>query len=67
MADQSPKTPIGQGIKKSKNKRTSGSMRKAHQTRGAFLIEFKAPAQPMDLIQREVPVGLGPSSFHTDK
>lgn len=62
MAEQSPKTPVGQGIAKDKKKRTSGSIRKSHQSRGAFLVEFKAPAQPMDLLRREVPIGVGPSS-----
>lgn len=68
MAD-SPKqtTPTGQGIVKDKKKRTSGSIRKSHQSSGAFLIEFKTPAQPMDLIHRVVPVGLGPSALLTGK
>lgn len=65
MADlPEQKTPPGQGIRK---KRTSGSLRKAHISKGAFLIEFKSPAEPMDMLRRDVPVGLGPTSLLSGK
>eukprot|EP00877_Chromochloris_zofingiensis_P008714 jgi/Chrzof1/4096/Cz13g20070.t1 len=65
MADSPEQTtPTGQGIKK---KRTSGSIRRSHLTKGAFLIEFKTPAQPMDMLRRDVPIGIGPSTLFSGK
>jgi hypothetical protein len=51
-------TPAGKGIQPS-TRRSSGSVRKSHLGRGAFVIEFAKPVEPMDMIRREVPIGVG--------
>lgn len=44
-----------------KAKRTSGSIRADHQQRGALLIEFAQPMEPMDMVRRDdLPIDLGP-------
>lgn len=51
----------------SKAKRTSGSIRKHHQQRGAFLIEFAAPNEPVDMLLRDMPVGVGSGPLQAGK
>lgn len=60
MAEQATAaTPRGKGIKP-KGRRGSGTIRHAHQERGAFLIEFETPSAPYDVFHgRDMPVGLG--------
>jgi len=53
-------TPTNQPVAK-KGRRSSGSVRKSHLTRGAFLIEFATPNEAMDLVRRDLPIGVGPT------
>ena len=46
-----------------KPRRTSGSLRKAHLARGAFLVEFATPSAPVDMFRSDVPIGIGPTSL----
>lgn len=51
-----------------KPKRTSGEMRSQYLDRGAFLIEFKTPAAPLEMFGGvRTPPGLGPTSLLTGK
>lgn len=49
--------------KKQKPKRSSGQMRQEYIASGAFLIEFKEPAVPMDMWRRQPPIAVGPPSL----
>jgi len=50
-----------------KAKRASGSLRKANLRRGAFLIEFQTPPAAVDVVQRELAVGVEKGPMLTGK
>lgn len=62
---QSPfHTPSDQVTKAGQPRRSSGSVRKMHLANGAFLVEFKNPAEPLDMFGgRVMPPGLGPCAL----
>eukprot|EP00878_Enallax_costatus_P000893 GHUV01001020.1.p1 GENE.GHUV01001020.1~~GHUV01001020.1.p1 ORF type:complete len:327 (+),score=92.26 GHUV01001020.1:641-1621(+) len=66
-AATSAPVPVAKQEGKPRRKRTSGSVRKEHLVRGAFLIEFQNPAEPRDMCQRDMPIGLGVGPLQSGK